>query len=176
MDTDVVDTDVAATCADWCTAVTTACTDANDQFPADNCLALCAASGIPAGTAGETSGNSIGCRAYHAGVAGAGDATAKTDHCPHAGLFGGGVCGMEIPNFCDMNAHVCTTTAYASINDCEIAAATFPTSGSPGDASGDTLQCRQYHLGVAATVSAVDHCGHTAADGGGVCVDAVIEL
>jgi hypothetical protein len=42
--------------------------------------------------------------------------------------------------------------------------------GAEGDTAGDTLGCRVYHLGAAQT-DAATHCPHTAADGGGVCVD-----
>jgi hypothetical protein len=40
---------------------------------------------IASGAEGATSGNTLQCRQYHAGVALTGDATAKSTHCPHAG-------------------------------------------------------------------------------------------
>jgi hypothetical protein len=40
------------------------------------------------GTEGQTAGDTVGCREYHAGAA-IGD---PMTHCPHAGPGGGGVC------------------------------------------------------------------------------------
>lgn len=82
-------------CAGYCAIAMASCTDANAQYDAmADCLAYCADSGWPAGTEGATSGNTIACRIYHAGVAaGAGMAAS---HCPHVGPSGGAVCGAAI--------------------------------------------------------------------------------
>ena len=42
--------------------------------------------------------------------------------------------------------------------------------GEAGATSGDTFECRVYHLSVAAD-DAATHCPHAAADGANVCVD-----
>lgn len=59
---------------------------------------------------------------------------------------------------------------YASETECLSSCSGFATTGADGDAAGNTLQCREYHLGVAAT-DAATHCSHAGADGGGVCID-----
>jgi len=48
------------------------------------------------GSQGDTSGNTVQCRIYHAGVAGNPSTNAVT-HCPHAGPNGAGVCGGTPP-------------------------------------------------------------------------------
>jgi len=51
----------------------------------------------------------------------------------------------------------------------------FSTAGYPGDAAGNTVQCRIYHAGVAGldiTTNAGVHCPHAGPTGGGVCVGA----
>lgn len=58
---------------------------------------------------------------------------------------------------------------YASKDECLTSCAAFPTTGTDGDTSGDTLQCREYHLGAAASDPAT-HCSHAGESGGGVCV------
>lgn len=81
--------DRAAACTAYCTAVTRACTGANMQY-ADMaaCQTACMAATYEIGMPTMTSGNTIGCRTYHAGAAMADPAT----HCSHAGPTGGGVC------------------------------------------------------------------------------------
>lgn len=78
-------------------------------------------------------------------------------------------------SYCTDMAATCTgdNAQYADDAACQSACAGFATTGTDGDASGDTLQCRVYHLGVAGTdaESATTHCPHAAADGGGVCVN-----
>ena len=54
-------------------------------------------------------------------------------------------------------------------DDCATACAGYSADGTDGDAGGDTVQCRIYHLGVAADDPAT-HCPHGSVDGGGVCV------
>jgi hypothetical protein len=74
-------------CGAYCTAITAACTGANMQYAsAMECMTMCA--GFPVGTPSDTSGNTLGCRTYHAGAAVGDPAT----HCSHAGPSGGGVC------------------------------------------------------------------------------------
>lgn len=79
-------------CAGYCAATFASCTGDNAQWDSmADCLAYCGDAGWDAGTPGATSGNTIACRIYHAGVAGMpGMALA---HCPHTGPSGGGVCG-----------------------------------------------------------------------------------
>ena len=75
------------TCAAYCALIQANCTGANMQYATtDACMAACAT--MTPGTTGMTSGNTVGCRTYHAGAAAADPGT----HCDHAGATGGGVC------------------------------------------------------------------------------------
>ena len=77
----------APTCTDYCTTYFANCTDKlNSYKDMDDCETQC--SEWYQGTEGQTAGDTVGCREYHAGVA-IGD---PDTHCPHAGPGGGGVC------------------------------------------------------------------------------------
>ena len=77
----------APTCDGYCTVYFMNCkNDLNLYNDMQNCLDQCAP-WYP-GVKGDTAGNSIGCRDYHAGVA-LGDPDL---HCPHAGPGGAMVC------------------------------------------------------------------------------------
>lgn len=160
---------VAATCDSYCRTVNTNCVDANRQYgntPAEaarGCMFTCVGFGWPAGSPGDTSGNTLACRAYHAGVA-AGD---PAMHCPHAGPLGGGVCGdSQCADFCAANLAVCAgaNAAYASLADCMSACAALTDAGSsiasPTTTTGNTLSCRLYHLSEA-TVDPAMFCPQT---------------
>ena len=155
----------APKCADYCAAVQKNCTgDKADYTSPEACAAICA--GLPVGAIADTSGDTVGCRLYHANAA-ASDATL---HCPHAGLEGGGVCGTDACTaFCEGVKTVCTGTLapYASDADCKTACGKFAVGSGPLAAatSGDTLLCRVYHLEAAAVsaTAAMTHCAHTGA-------------
>jgi hypothetical protein len=169
-ETDDTTVDETPTCAAWCTALAASCSaDPTYGFMDETqCNAYCGAVAIPAGTAADTSGNTLGCRTYHAGAA-AGD---PTTHCPHASASGGSVCGSLTENYCHMAENICTgDNAITWTTDCMTDAAAIPTDGTPGATGGNSIQCRMYHLG-AALLDAATHCPHGAPDGGGVCVDA----
>jgi hypothetical protein len=155
----------APTCADYCSAVQTNCTgDKADYTSPEACSALCA--GLPVGTLADTSGDTVGCRLYHAKAA----AADSTLHCPHAGLEGGGVCGTDACTaFCEGVKTVCTGTLapYASDAECKTACGKFAVGTGPLAAatSGDTLLCRVYHLeaGAVSPAAAMTHCSHVGA-------------
>lgn len=155
----------APTCADYCSAVQTNCTgDKADYTSPEACATICA--GLPVGTIADTSGDTLGCRLYHAKAA----AADSTLHCPHAGLEGGGVCGTDACTaFCEGVKAVCpgALAPYASDADCKTACGKFPVGTGPLAAatSGDTLLCRVYHLeaGAASASAAMLHCPHTGA-------------
>ena len=76
----------------------TNCTGANAVYGSKSaCMLACAA--MPLGKPDDKAGNTVYCRAYHAG------APAKADpkaHCPHAGISSsGGVCGSACDAYCD---------------------------------------------------------------------------
>jgi hypothetical protein len=78
--------DEAPTCADYCATYLANCQSTSAYKDEADCHAQCA--GWYPGAAGQVSGDTIGCRAYHASVA-PGDPAV---HCPHAGPTGADVC------------------------------------------------------------------------------------
>ena len=154
----------APTCAAYCAKIQMNCAPSTDggsnaQYAAvSDCTNQCAtAAAWPAGMTGDTSGNTIGCRLYHAGAA----AADPVLHCPHAGPTGGNVCGSWCDNYCQLMAKNCTgANAVYAASDCMTKCMTIPTTGKPNDAAGNTIQCRLYHLSVAASDPGT-HCVHT---------------
>ncbi|HRI64880.1 MAG TPA: hypothetical protein PK156_11580 [Polyangium sp.] len=150
----------------YCAAIMTNCTGANAQYPSmDSCLS--AAEAFPAGMAADTTGDSLACRAYHSTAAGQDAAT----HCVHAGPSGGGdmFCGVTCEGFCDIAMAECPTQwpgpdKAACMTACGMIMSNnmkYNTSFT----SGNTIECRLYHLSVAAqsATDATTHCPHTAA-------------
>lgn len=152
----------APSCAQYCDKIEMSCTAGDGgsfaQYPDHAaCLTWCSMqAGWPAGTTGATSGNTIACRLYHAGAAAADPAT----HCPHAGPTGGDICGTYCENYCQLMARNCTgaNTVYDATT-CMTKCMTIPTNGQPNDQTGNTVQCRIWHLGEAALDPAT-HCPH----------------
>lgn len=176
-------------CPTYCSTITANCTGTNVQYgDAAHCTGTCAAF-TPGAAATETSGNTLGCRIYHAQNAMvSGDAAT---HCPHAGPTGGkvdsaGVCGDPCTDFCALEAKICGTNAapvtgitnrYADTAACMSACTGFDKTVqySPTVAAGNTFACRVYHLTNAASLSAMPamantHCGHTLSPATGVCM------
>jgi hypothetical protein len=152
----------ALSCDTYCATIADNCKDANLQYADPSfCATSCAA--FPEGTAADVSGDTLGCRAYHAAAAAGDPAT----HCPHAGPGGGdGVCGSACDAFCDIVVHSCTgaNQVYTDKAACMTACAGFDatTPYTPG-ATGDNLACRLYHA-TAASADPDTHCAHTAVD------------
>lgn len=154
----------APTCAAYCAKIETNCTAGSDgggntqYMDAATCNTYCTtAAAWPAGKTGDLSGNTIGCRLYHAGAA----AADPVLHCPHAGPTGGNVCGSWCDNYCQLMAKNCTgSNAVYDAATCMSNCTMIPTTGHVNDTSGNSIQCRIYHLGVAATDPAT-HCVHS---------------
>jgi hypothetical protein len=153
------------TCSQYCEVVTTVCDeDAGLPQYADRqaCLLYCGRdAGFPPGSLDDTSGNTIGCRIYHATVAAA---TSPEDHCVHAGPTGHEVCGTLCENYCHLARRNCTgaNRLFDSVADCLAQCQPVPTGGQPGDQAGNTIQCRMFYLGLAGQdppASADAHCG-----------------
>lgn len=172
----------------YCDTIQAACTGPNAQYLSPTtCLAAAAA--FPTGAAStEASGDTLGCRIYHAQNA---MITADvTTHCPHAGPVGGkvdaatAVCGTSpCDDFCATDTKLCGTDAapvagvtkrYASLDACMAACAAFDktVAYSSATASGPTFACRIFHLGNVALYTSMNlpamidaHCGHTLAIG-----------
>lgn len=166
-------TDAAAapTCSDYCTTIATNCTGTNLMYAnTAECMATC--SKFTAGTVGQTSGNTLGCRLYHAGNA-AGSMQNANTHCRHGGPGGDGLCGSNCEGFCTIVQGSCAGQAsppYADMGACMTACgnyATTPIYVAP-QTGGNHLTCRLYHATAAANAPA-QHCSHTSMAGGGVC-------
>jgi hypothetical protein len=125
----------------------------------------------------------LDCRIWHANAAGLDPHT----HCPHAGPLGGKMCGSDpCVEFCALDLAFCQgdAAAYPSLSNCM--SACEPDGGYAGynymndpanfevsdlDMSGDTLNCRMYHLENFIYTGDPVHCMHSSQSGGGVCVD-----
>lgn len=143
-------------CDAYCTTVTKNCAGATAVYVSKEvCLAAC--KHLPVGTTADTTGNTLGCRAYHAGAA----ASNAVLHCPHAGPGGAGYCGSNCEGYCNLAQGVCST--FQTEKDCLDICKTFTDEEatkpfSAQDVSGNTLQCRLYHSSVAAADKM--HCAH----------------
>ncbi|MBM4358789.1 MAG: hypothetical protein FJ096_11860 [Deltaproteobacteria bacterium] len=145
-------------CEAYCDTITANCTGNNAQYSDKaHCVASCAA--FPKGTAADTTGNTVGCRAYHAGAA-------KMDpavHCSHAGPGGDGACGTNCEGFCAIALKACSAK-YADKAACETECKAFKDTVDYNATvtTGDSLACRLYHLTVA-SVDPTVHCDHITA-------------
>ena len=154
-------------CATYCATVTARCTESMAQYESEAaCNEHCTANALSwaTGTTADAAGNSLGCRQYHAGAAG------NDDHCYHAGPTGGGVCGSYCDVYCDAAMANCTegNVLYGDRDTCIAACEAFPTNGDVNEASGDSVQCRMFHLGAAKGDPAT-HCAHGGQSGANVC-------
>jgi hypothetical protein len=180
------DTGAVVSCSAYCTAVMTTCTGSNKQYlDMGECMTACAL--LPLGTAGATGGNSVACRATHAALAAS---AGVVPHCWHAGPFGYGMCGTECESFCLLATSFCSADGgfdagappYASLGDCTTACAGFPRIddadggalgvdggySAAGPTSGNTLDCREWHLdnaleGPGSASGQELHCKHVGA-------------
>jgi len=91
-------------------------------------------------------------------------------HCPHAGWTGAGVCGSLCDNYCYQQNTTCALDTPDRIPDpaCQDLCSYFP-AGTPGDVQGNSIDCRMYHMSVAAGTSTTTHCPHVGYTGGNVC-------
>lgn len=160
---------VELTCQNYCGLYASGCSDFSEYANEQECLAQCAQ--WPLGIAGETAGDSLGCRLYHVGVA---NQTDPDVHCPHAGPTGDGVCvaadAPQCQNYCATYLKNCVDklNLYKDEADClGQCAAWYP--GKDGDTTGDTVGCREYHAGVALG-DPVTHCPHAGPGGAMICV------
>jgi len=148
-------------CDVYCNLVMTYCTGKLAAYGSPEvCRAMC--NKLEPGFAGETSANTVACRQYHAAAA----ANDAEHHCPHASAMGGEICGSSLCEaFCLYDVALCKTTAYPSESSCRTSCAKFRydvAGGDLGQPSGDTLNCRLYHLQNAYGINAEVHCPHTA--------------
>jgi hypothetical protein len=151
------------TCEEYCTTIEANCAMMNSQYPVAgaDCMAYCTTnSHWDTGMRDATSGDTLACRLYHAGAAEMDPAT----HCDHAGPSGGDTCGSWCENLCQLAEDNCpgALNPYADTAACMTACMAYDDSGDPNDTSGDTVQCRIYHLGAAGAdmAAAMTHCPH----------------
>jgi len=161
----------AGDCADYCSAIMSACTGDDAQYGSEaECLDYCSnVGGWEAGTVEDVDGNTVGCREYHTSVAATTD---PATHCAHAGPSGGNACGSWCEVYCDVFDSTCSddAEAYASEQACLTACAGFPDTGAANDVEYDTVQCRIYHGGAPAAADPATHCGHARAEATMFCV------
>ena len=160
----------ATECSSYCTQVVQHCfNNASDiDLNPTSCPATCAR--FPTnGKDGDTTGDTVQCRLYHSGTPAAGD---PATHCPHAGVSGANTCGLWCDVYCREARNNCTdgNQIYANDQVCATACAGLTTTGTPGATTGNTVQCRIYHLNAAAT-DPNTHCPHGKVEST-ACVDA----
>ena len=159
-DTTATTTDPPAEgCDGYCATITSNCTGQFTQYGSpEMCLATCAA--FAPGAPGDTSGNTLACRIYHAGAA----ADADDTHCTHAGPGGDMACGGNCEGFCAIAGEFCPD-AWPDAAACNAACIGFDGAEKydASDVAGDTLACRLYHATAAAIDPAI-HCGHIKGD------------
>lgn len=144
----------------------------------DQCKSACQAL-KRTGLTGATVGNSFECREQSLGLAylslKQGDANTQELHCSRASSAPIVQCvnmKTECDAFCEAFVKICGNDAIPYTN-CRTECVAMRT-GAPFATSGDTLQCRAYHLGIAALNMEVadilnTHCPHAAKDSA-VCV------
>lgn len=158
-----IDAPAAPSCTDYCTTIAANCTAANLMYAnTAECMATCGR--FTPGTVGQTSGNTLGCRLYHAGNAAGGQTNADT-HCRHAGPGGNALCGSNCEGFCTIVQGSCSTQnppPYADMGACMTACAGYSmTTPYVASATGNNFACRLYHATAAANAPGT-HCAHTA--------------
>ena len=158
-------------CPQYCIDIANTCTGNDLQYPStDNsatCVHICGA----INTLPEAGTNTIACRELN--VSSAKDETdpnAKHQDCVGAGIAAINCGPSQCEAFCAADLALCTGTnaQYKSVAECVSACALWGTSfdGQLLGSTGDTLQCRTYHLELSQTGIASDlitHCGHTGA-------------
>jgi hypothetical protein len=131
---------------------------------------MCA--GLDPGVAGETSGDTLACRASQAAQAAADPAT----YCRQAGPLGSGSCAKPCGPFCQRASSTCEPLGLfpymGGVAECVTTCQGWPYLMGPNEGdlvflSGDTLNCRVYHLEVAtdpqSPSAAQAHCPHLGA-------------
>ena len=155
----------ATPCDGYCDQIGAACTGPNQEYTdRATCMVLCQV--YDPGTAGDTTSDSLACRAHYAALA----ASDPNLHCKHAGPLGTGTCGKsQCAAYCALNTSICKATpAYPTEAECIMACKGFVYVKDSGDielTTGDTLNCRMYHLEAASNpanpTASVTHCPHT---------------
>ncbi len=158
------------TCSAYCAARQSHCSPAAALCASDCGNALLDGL-MSAGTPGATSGGSLACRIYHT------VGSTNADHCDHGNRFGGSVASgfacsdTLVEPYCSLAQAYCDgdNQLFTTLASCTGAAQLYDFDGTLGSTSGNTIQCRLYHLEVAAISDPEIHCPHASPGGGGVC-------
>lgn len=158
-------------CVAYCDLVALNCTGELEAYPTrDTCLNMCRR--MDNGPAGALSGNTVECRAAHAGLA-AVETDKKVEHCLAAGPLGNGTCGDLCGAFCALNLAYCVpprvgVAAYPSPSECLTECNKLPFEQLQQSSyfvvsEKNNLNCRDYHLQAAyrSDSAALTHCSHT---------------
>ncbi len=147
------------TCANLCAAALDSCAgEAAAYANMTECMSWCEDIGRwEAGTAGDSTGNTIACRITAIGAG----------NCAAGGFTGGDVCGSWCENYCNNLENTCegSDAQYDNQAECMAECANFDTGGVAGTTSGDSIQCRIYHGGIPADMMPETHCDHAGPTG-----------
>jgi hypothetical protein len=181
---------VTLDCTSYCNEIQANCADANAQYPdLEHCVRTCRSFTVGTSKLTDTTGNTLGCRIYHASAA----AMMPAAHCAAAGPAGDlitakppGACSGDnvCVSFCALEIMACGSLdaplpgnptdetgnplfQYQNMDNCLAACANVanprPYSTS---ATGDSLACRLSHAtsaAIAVTPNGATHCVLTAA-------------
>ena len=192
------------TCAYYCASLAASCPEEVLHNVA-SCEAFCGhpeLEALPAGTLGDTTGNTLGCRIHHADEAASRTGAARESFCAAASLAGGGTCGSYCENYCQIVVNTCNQANNAdypagkaeyfdpdegeTMASCLLECGGYATDVLTGISQteglfgyGDTVQCRLHHA-HAAIIEGQDsdhnyglHCEHASPSSTGeTCSDA----
>jgi hypothetical protein len=164
-------------CDKYCALVQSHCKGEHAQYASeDDCLAFC--EHVPPGDPSEPKGTAgMYCREWYAGNPSLSD---PEKYCAAAGPFGGGICGDRCTAFCQIALSACApdggsagAAPYPTLPKCKTECVEYTYreagvdgggEGLDGPKSGDTLNCRLYHLRKA--VRDAGSCEDLGPDGG----------
>ena len=163
-------------CASYCAERALSCGEPDVVVCQTRCNDALANQWMAPGTPSDTIGNSLGCRIYHTSIA---TVTGDPIECDQGNLFGGtSANGFPCSEpqlteaYCALAMTHCTGPyeLFSGYWDCLALAGGLPTNGQLNTTAGNYIECRIYHLEVAASGPEV-HCPHGSTGGGGVCSD-----
>jgi hypothetical protein len=156
-------------CNYYCATIMNNCTGSNAEYLSfDICMNMCPNIDLSTSIA-DTADDTLGCRIFAAQAA---SSTPDTS-CHRAGPLGGGHCGASICNaFCNQDLNYCNASeqiaypggAVECTADCARYTYLTTDAGDLTTESGDSLNCRLWHLETANTSVPYGkiHCEHTA--------------
>ena len=155
-------------CPKYCQDVMATCTGDNTQYKDEaTCERVCV--GFDAGTSGSAAGDTVACRdIQQSNAQDEGDPDAARSDCINAGIASANCAGTACQAFCNADLALCGSqrTGYASVGDCVTTCQTWDANfvGAIVGSTGNTLECRTYHLELSQTGQPADlqtHCPHT---------------